>query len=49
MADAGADPKYVSNQLGHSDIRITMNTYYHLHRPEMRAQFEATAKRRTNK
>lgn len=46
MADNGADVKYVSNQLGHSDIRITANTYYHPDRSVMRAQMEAAAKKR---
>lgn len=30
MAEAGAPPKYVQEQLGHSSIQVTMDTYSHL-------------------
>ena len=30
MAEAGAPPKYVQEQLGHSSIQVTMDIYSHL-------------------
>jgi integrase len=30
MAEAGAPPKYVQRQLGHSSFQVTMDVYSHL-------------------